>query len=321
MEKLKTYVRDSQLTSHSRSSLEVIFSALLKLKTVSVHLKVPHNSPQFRKALKEIFSVANVILETCTTENLRDFDGLIPFVGAPRWPALKQEFQTCPQFDPTLLSKMASLITSDIFEHHDGEFMLELSKLARNCCLLGNDAATTVFHSHINNIIHWIEVGVSPASFLSQTIGILAMSNDDQLTYIWRILNHKIQSSSEMAKIVAVDCATSILINLLSARIDENILHLFETHWQMLRQLIFDTQQISLQAIDCIGSLCSVASFPSVMSTIGLSEVNLVEELQEFLQSKPSDASKVSVTIRALSRIAVTYSTSGSVDSFIFLHS
>lgn len=317
MEKLKKYLRGLPISPHSRSVCESIFSALLLVKDVPSHLRVFPSRQLYFQVLKETFLIANVILETSTLPELKESAGLIPFVGPPRWPSLKLEFRTNPPFDVTLLSKMASFLTSDICQDQNEAFLRELSKLARNCCLLGDDTTTHIFHSHINHVLHWIEVSAIPASFLSQTMGLLALTtDDDHAAQIWRILNHKIMSSSENVRILALDCATSILIGLLSCKVDDHSLHLLGAHWNLLRQFFLTSEKISLHAAEFIGSLSSIASFPLILGQANGSEVD-ISELQAIILSKSCESSKVSVILRTLSRIAVSYGSS----TKLFLHS
>jgi hypothetical protein len=318
MKKLDLHIREHANRPDGlfpKSSCEVVFSTLLKVREISGHVMVPPQRSQYRKVLKELFSIANSILESCTSVELREFDGLVPFVGPPQWPTVQSQLVThssSPPFDFLLLSHMAAFLSTGTFieSNEDQDLIGELSKLSRNLCLLGDDRTVSIFHSHLNTLLHWIEIETSQPHFLSQTIGLLSLKrpghSSNHVSNIWRILQHKIQSSSDNAKARSLACSTAMLVALLPIEQNSETLHMLNAHWDTLHQHAFAStdSHLSSQALESIGSLGSLGlSFPHLLSQIKTSFVEVVDHFHSLILSRSNDPSALCPALQALSRI------------------
>jgi hypothetical protein len=331
MKKLDLYIRDhaSGGARFPHSSCKVVFASLLKAQEIAAHVAVPPQKSHYRKVLKELFSISNSILESSTSHELREVDGLVPFAGAPLWPTVKSQLMAQPSssFDLQLLSNMANFLTRGtlIESNEDQDLILELSKLSRNLCLLGDDSTTSIFHSHINTLLHWIEIETSQSHYLSQTIGLLSLQSSgdcsNHISNIWRILQHKIQSSSsDSIKARGLACSTAMLVALLPSQQSPETLHMLATHWDLLQLHAFasTSSPLSSQALESIGSLGSLAlSFTALLDRIKRSYALVVNEFHSLIRSRFSDPSILCPALQALSRILSSKTCASGLSSFL----
>ena len=332
MKKLDLHIRDCVLSDglFPKSSSEIVFSTLLKVKEISDRVVIPPNRAQYRNVLKEIFSIINSILESCTSVELKAFDGLVPFVGPPRWPTVQSELMihsSSPPFDFLLLSEMATfLMTGTLIEsNEDQDLVLEIARLSRNICLLGDDRTIGIFLSHINTLLHWIEIETSQTHFLSQTIGLISSRQFDQssshVPNIWRILRHKIQTSSDHVKARSLECSTAILVAILPIEHNSEAFHMLSTHWDTLERHAFaqPSTPLSPHALESIGSLGSLPlSFPHLMDQIKKSFVDIIDNFHSLILSRLNDPTILCPALQALSRIISPETCSTGLASFLY---
>jgi hypothetical protein len=332
-EKLKTFIKDNTPTHFPLTSCENVLTTLMRqmneMAPYSSQISLPHQQRnQLMKLLKEIYSVANIIFESGLTMELKDFDGLVPFLGPTQWPSLKQKFATLspPAFSDTLLIKLATfLIThSDFAQLSDPGFVSEYSKLMRNCCLLGDDQTTGIFLSHVNKILHWLEFTTLHPIFIAQAIGLLAkQASEDHSASIWRVLQHKIESSSEHAKITAITSSTAVLVGLLPMKQDQEALHMLRTHWKILARYAFVEKctAIAVEALESMGTLAScflprysnhealsqqsLLNFPQLLNQIGVLFPEVHEELHRLIFTESLDPAILAAALQTLSKLSI----------------
>lgn len=312
MKKLDLHIKDGLFP---KSSGEIVFSTLLKVKDISDRVVIPPKRAQYRNVLKEIFSIINSILESCTSVELKAFDGLVPFVGPPRWPTVKSELMihsSSPPFDFMLLAEMATFLTTGalIESNEDQDLVVETARLSRNLCLLGDDRTIGIFLSHINTVLHWIEIEASQTHFLSQTFGLISCRQFDQssshVPNIWRILRHKIQTSSDHVKARSLECSTAILVAILPLENNSEAFHMLSIHWDILELHAFapTSTPLSPHALESIGSLGSLSlSFPRLMDQIKKSFVDIIGNFHSLILSRLNDPTILCPALQAFSRI------------------